>query len=177
MEKKQKALALIVGAAALEKAIGSIKNRGAKLDGDIQHAALSVLKHVDGCGDTTLADRLFNAMPNGSRRLALAEWFVTFGRMVALNSKTDSEAIKTGRVFKYEHERKTDMEGAVLKPWHECRREAAPSEVFDVQAAFASLMKRIHKAQKDGVRLVADGNMLIALEALAAKPADVSVQA
>lgn len=153
MAEKKTALKLIVGTAAIDKAIASVKNRGAKLDADIQLAGLSILAHIDQHGDTTLADRLFNAMPKGARRLALAEWFVTFGKVAALAQKTDAEAIGAGRVFGYAKDRTTDMEGAGAKPWHECRKEAAPAEVFDVQAAFHALMKRIENAKSKGIKL------------------------
>ena len=145
-------LKLIVGTAAIDKAIASIKNRGAKLDGDIQLAGLSILSNIDSCGDTTIADRLYNAMPKGSRRLALAEWMLAYGRMVPI---TDKAVLKTGRVFQYDHERTTDMEGAAVKPWHEmnAQKDKPVAEVFDVQKAFASLMARIKKAGDDGIKI------------------------
>lgn len=143
---------LIQGASAIDKAILSIKNRGAKLDGDIQTAGLSVLAHVAGCGDTTLADRLYNAMPKGSRRLALVEWMLAFGSMTLLDkADADQKArIALGHVFKYDKAKAHDAEGAEGTLWHEFRKEKEASDAFDVQAAFASLMKRIQSAQKAG---------------------------
>lgn len=139
----------------IETAIASIKNRGAKLDESIQQAGVSVILHLDKSGDTTLADRLFNAMPNGARRLALVEWLVTYGKMRVLksNNKEDAKAIKAGRVFQYMHERVTDQAGAESKMWYEFRKESAPQEVFDVQSAFLSLMNRIKHAQSKGLTI------------------------
>ncbi len=152
MEKKQTAPTLIVGAAAIDKEIGLIAKAGAKFDNRVQAAGLSVLAHVDKTGDTTLADRLINAMPKGGRKLALAEWMLAYGRMRALSSKdkADADAVKAGRVFQYMHDKSTDMQGATDTPWHEFRKEKAVSDAFDAQAAVKSLLDRLGKAAKDG---------------------------
>ncbi len=183
-EKKtaQNAIVLISGASGIEKAIASIKNRGAKLDGDIQLAGLSVLAHIDKYHDTTLADRLFNAMPKGSRRLALAEWLLAFGRMRALAGKADAEAIKAGRVFQYEHGKSTDMQGATDTPWHEFRKEKAVSEAFDAQAAVKALLARLGNAQKKGLAIehaadaLAEARALVAALEQAAVPQEGSIE-
>ncbi len=168
MEQKQTAPALIVGAAGIEKAIASIKNRGAKLDGDIQMAGLSVLAHVDKTGDTTLADRLLNAMPKGGRKLALAEWMLAYGRMRALAGKADAEALKAGRVFQYMHDRTTDMQGAEQTPWHEFRKEKAVSDAFDAQAAVKSLLARLKSANEKGMSIQHAAEALTEARALVA---------
>src|SRR5574337_342395 len=93
MTKKQ---STYMNAAGIEKAI---KGRGAKLDADIQTAGLSIINHVAEHGDTTLADRLFDAMPKGSRRVMLAEWFVAFGMIRTLDKKVaeDKAALDASR--------------------------------------------------------------------------------
>lgn len=158
MEKsksKATAVKLYGSAAEIDKAILSIKGRGVKLDADIQKAALSIIKHVDQHSDTTIADRLFNAMPAGSRRLALAEYLVAFGKMRTLknDSPDDKARLALGHVFAFDKERKTDMEEAVKTPWYEMRKEPDVAEVFDVQAAVAALLKRAAKAKEKGVRI------------------------
>lgn len=156
--KKAPALKLIVGAAAIEKAILSIGTRGARLDSDIQMAGLSIISHVEAHGDTTLADRLYQTMPKGGRRLALAEWCMAFGKMRALkgDNPDDAEALKAGRVFQFDKTRKTDMLGAVAKPWYECKKEANVATVFDVQAEFGKFMARVAKAQASGLKIEHD---------------------
>lgn len=154
--KKPATLKLIEGAALIDKAIASIKNRGAKLDQDIQIAGLSVLAHVQAHGDVTLADRLYNAMPNGSRRNALASWMLAFGKVRKLDkaNASDAEALKAGRVFGYNKEANTDMQGAQDKPWHEFKHvDGSIDEAFDVKAAVHHLLKRIQNAQKKGVHI------------------------
>ena len=149
------AVKLIIGASAIDKAILSIKNRGARLDHDIQLAGLSVLAHIEAHGDTTLADRLFNAMPKGARRLALAEWMLAFGKVEALqaNNPEHKERVAAGHVFGFAKTKNTDMEGAEGTPWHEFKKEKSVAEAFDVQAALASLLKRVQGMQAKGVRI------------------------
>lgn len=161
---------LIVGAALITKAIDSVAGRGKRLDADIQLAGLSILSHIDGCGDTTLADRLVNALPKGSRRLALVEWFVAHGKMRVLNKgdKAEAEAIKAGRIFKHEASRKTDMEGASAKQWHEFRTESEPSTVFDAQGAVMSLIARIKGAYEKGLTVEGKAEALAQLANLQA---------
>lgn len=162
---------LIVGTAAIDKAIASIKNRGAKLDNDIQIAGLSVLAHTAEHGDTGVMDRLVNAMPKSARKLALVEWMLAYGCARKLDPKNKDEAlaIKEGRVFKYEKERKLDLEGAQEKKWHEFKPEAAVSTAFDAQSAVASLLARMRAAQQKGLNIehreqaLADARALVAM--------------
>lgn len=150
------AVKLIVGAAAIDKAIASIKNRGAKLDGDIQIAALSVLSHIDQHGDYTVSDRLLSAMPKGVRRNALVGWMVAYGKVALLDKKLpeDAEKIKAGGVFKFDREKQTDMATAEATPWHTFKHtDGAPTEVFDVQKAVTQLLKRVQAMQAKGTKI------------------------
>ena len=143
---------LIKGAAEIDKAIKSIGNRGAKLDESIQLAGLSVLAHAAEHGDTTLADRLVAALPKGSRKLALVEWMLAFGKMRKLDNKVPEEAtrIKAGGIFKHDGSRTLDMDGAEAKPWHEFKPEAAISTTFDAQKAVLAVLARIKGAAHSG---------------------------
>lgn len=148
-------LKLLVGAATIDKAISSIKLRSTKITQDIQVAALSILSHVEEHGDVTLADRLYCALGVGQRRASLAMWLVAFGKMRVLDkaNNDDAAALKAGRVFGYDKARVTNMAAAEAKQWHEMQKEPDVAKVFDVQAAFANLMARITKAQKDGLTI------------------------
>lgn len=152
---KLPALKLIVGAAAIDKAIVSIKNRSGKLTQDIQAAGLSIIQHIEEHGDVTLADRLYKAMGIGQRRSSLAMWFVAFGKMRLLdkNVPDDANAIKAGRIFGFDKARSTNMPEATKKMWHEMQKEPDLDKVFDVQAAFSNLLKRIKDAQTKGVTI------------------------
>lgn len=163
------ALSIIKGAAALNKAIDSIKNRGAKLDASIQQAAVSVLAHASEHGDTTCADRLVQAMPKGARKLALVEFLLAFGQIALLDKVADKEAIAAGRVFKLDRERKLDLAQAESTPWHEFKKERAVQEAFDAQKAVAAVLARMRGAAAKGLSIehkeqaLADARALVAM--------------
>lgn len=146
---------IIKGAAAIDKAIASIKNRGAKLDASIQQAGVSVLAHASEHGDTTCADRLVQAMPKGARKLALVEWMLAYGQVRLLDkAKADeAERIKAGAVFKLDRERKLDLEGADEMHWHEFKKEAAIVTAFDAQSAVANVLSRMRGAVAKGMTI------------------------
>lgn len=150
-----KSIELYKGASAINKAIDSIKNRGAKLDTSIQLAGLSVLAHASEHGDTTCADRLVAAMPKGTRKLALVEWMLAFGQLRKLNPKDEAEAlaIKNGMLFKLDRARTLDLDAAQEKPWHEMKKEAPVSTAFDAQAAVAALLGRMRSAAANGLSI------------------------
>lgn len=162
---------IIKGAAAIDKAIASIKNRGAKLDASIQQAGLSVLAHASEHGDTTCADRLVAAMPKGARKLALVEWMLAYGQVRLLEQAKPEEAerIKAGAHFKLDRERKLNIEGADEMHWHEFKKEAAVSTAFDAQQAVANVLSRMRGAIAKGMTIehkaaaLADAQALIAM--------------
>lgn len=157
---------LIQGAAAIQKAILSIGNRGTKLDADIQKCGLSVLAHASEHGDTTLCDKLVGAMPKGARKLALVEWMLAHGQIVTLD-KLDPGVVE-GRVFKLDRTKTLDLAAAEAKPWHEFRKEAAPAEAFDAQAATKSLLTRLQSATKKGVKVTHKAEALAQARAIVA---------
>jgi hypothetical protein len=144
---------LYTTAAEIDKAIASIKGRGAKLDGDIHRAGVSVLAHATKHGDTTLADKLVLAMPKGGRKLALVEWMLAFGQIAKLDPKADKAAIAEGRLFKLDRDRKYDEVGAMGTPWTEFKPEAAVHTAFDVQAAVQSVLRRMKSAAESGMSI------------------------
>lgn len=162
------AMQIIKGAGAINKAIDSIKNRGAKLDSSIQLAGLSVLAHASEHGDTTCADRLIVAMPKGARKLALVEWMLAYGQVRKLDPKNPDEAIriKGGQTFAIDRSRTLDIESAQDKAWHEFKQEAAIATAFDAQAAVASLIARLKKAQEGGLTIEHKAEALAQAKAL-----------
>lgn len=166
---------IIKSAALIDKAISSIQLRGAKLDKDIHVAAVSVLAHAAEHGDTTLADKLVQAMPKGGRRLALVEYMLAFGSIAVLDKKADKEAIEAGRLFKLDRTKRYDEAGAVQTCWTDFKKEAAVLDAFDVQKAVASVLGRLKKATEEGktvqgrAEALAEAQALVA--ALTAEPA------
>lgn len=144
--------------AQLDKAISSIAKRGKQLDKDIQTAALSALKLLKDHGGVEWINKLYLAMPAGSRKSSLSQWFMCFGACVA---NTDA-GTKAERPFVYAKDKSTDLDAAALVEWHEMKKEPEPDEVFDIHKAVALLIAKAKKAGK-----VSDPKMLKHLEALA----------
>lgn len=144
-----------MNAAQINKAIASIASRGKKLDADIQQTGLSILNHVHEHGDSTLADRLVNALPKGSRKLALTEWLLAFGKLRVLSKSNPDDAarIKAGAIFAYDKTKSTDLDSASAKPWYEFKPEASPLTAFDAQAAVQSVLTKLSKAKANGLSI------------------------
>lgn len=161
---------IIKGAAEINKAIASIKNRGGRLDADIHAAGVAVLAHASEHGDTTLASRLVEAMPKGSRKLAIVEWMLAFGQIAKLNPKNPDHAarIKAGEVFTLDRTRTLDIAGAQETSWVEFRKEPAVATAFDVQAALKGVLARLNAAAANGLSIEHKAEALEQVRALAA---------
>ena len=142
---------IITDSKALHKAIESIAKRGARLDADIQTAGLSCIDQAARHGNTMPMDRLYNALPNGSRRLALVEWLLNYAPVKVLDKREDKDAISAGRVFKLDREKKADIEGADETPWYEFKKEREAVDAFDVLASVESFVKKWEAAMKKGI--------------------------
>lgn len=159
---------LITETSLINKAIESIAKRGQKLDHDIHVAGVSVLQHVDVHGDTTLLDKLVNAMPKGSRKGAFCEWAVAFGnvRMLDRSNDADKLAIEQGRLFAKDKSKAFDLDGAIGTAWHEFKPEPDLLTTFDAAKMVAALVKRYGKAVKDGAEITGQEAALSSLKAL-----------
>lgn len=160
----------------IDAGIKSLANRGKKFDADVQAIAISIVAHTEAHSDYTKAEALYQALPAGSRRASLVQWFLAFGKIRALNPKIAEDRAKmdAGAVFAFDRDKRTDIEGAHKTMWHAMGKpEAKPADVFDVQKAALSLLARMRKAQKDGVTIKGDNEeihaALVALE-IALKP-------
>lgn len=140
---------LLTSAAVINKAIDSIQRRGKKLDDDIQLAGLSCLNHIEQHGDDTLLNRLWGAMPRGSRRNALIEWALKYGK-VKLN---EDKGTAKERPVVYNREGGTDLDGAIEQPWYECKPEKPALEEFDFEAAYNALIRKAMKASEKGLKI------------------------
>src|SRR5690606_7574440 len=91
---------------------------------------------------------LVNAMPKGSRKLALVEWALAYGQVVVLDKKTAKD---TGRTFGLDRTKTLDLEQAIENPWMEFRAEPDPATAFDAQAAVQSVLRKLAKARQAGL--------------------------
>lgn len=126
-----------ISKADIPAAIKSITARGAKLDGDIQHVAISALHHLATSGDIMAVNALFLGMPKGSRKAALTSWYLTHGALIATTGP--DKGIKP---FAYTKDKKTDVEAGIADPWFNHSPDKKPDEVFDLQAAVAAIIKK-----------------------------------
>lgn len=128
--------------AALNKEIAAIKVAGAKLDARIQTAAVAVLEHFAQHHDNGLVNRLYHAMPAGSRKAALTSWLLTHCAVSANTAK----ATKKEQPFVYDRSKKTDPEAGEADPWYSHKLDKEPAEVFDLQKAVRALLAKAGKA-------------------------------
>lgn len=128
--------------------IKTIATRGNKLDQLIQNVAVSIVAHVGDHREASLVCKLYNAMPKGSRRLALAHWFVKYGAVKVNPSKVkgESEAIP----FLFDATATTFVEEAGKNFWFDGKKEKTLREEFDVDLALANFGKVLERAIKAG---------------------------
>lgn len=127
-------------------AISNIKMNGKALDSAIQEVGLSVLQHCAANGEVSLAIKLYNALPRGSRRNALVAWFVEFGTIAV---ELDKKKAKTHPLV-FNRLGVLDVEGAAEKPWYECKKERALADEFDFTSRLNALLKQAEKAAESG---------------------------
>lgn len=128
--------------------IKTIATRGQNLDALIQQTALSILVHVANNKEASLAGKLYNKMPKGSRRLALAHWFCKFGtiRVNPTKDKADSEA----RPFLFDGDKDLDLTGAEAMQWFDAKKEKALRDEFNFDIAMVNFKKVLDRAIKAG---------------------------
>ena len=148
--------------AEIEKAIVSVATRGKNLDRDIQLAGLSILNHVQEHGEVSLAVKLLNALPKGSRRTALVQWFLMFGKISVNTDKATSKDFP----LLFRKDGKTDLVGATETPWFDCKPEANIADVFNFQKSFDTLLNRLKHAAASGQKIEGDQAMIDAVLAL-----------
>ena len=130
--------------AALNKEIAAIKVAGAKLDARIQTAGGAVLEHFAEHKDNGLVNRLYHAMPAGSRKSALTSWLLAH---CAVSANTD-KATKQEQPFVYDRTKETNPEAGEADPWYSHKLDKAPAEVFDLQKAVRALLAKAEKAEQ-----------------------------
>ncbi len=155
---------------ALNKEIKSIATAGAKLDKMIQNTAVGVAEHFAAHKDTGLVNRLFLAMPKGSRRTALADWLLKF---VAVSVSMDASS-KKEQPFIYDKSKTTDPVAGAETMWYDLKAEKSLEEVFDVATMVRSMLNRMNKAAKlDHFNPEADKAMRQLAHAVGIKESDV----
>tara|TARA_R110002167_G_scaffold235258_1_gene440575 strand:- start:385 stop:861 length:477 start_codon:yes stop_codon:yes gene_type:complete len=130
---------LITNKSDIVAAIKSISGRGAKLDKDIQRAAVSAMSHHNEHGDVTIINELVAAMPKGARVNALRDYILAHGK-VSFDDKA--------KAFVHAKEGSFDLEGALAISWVEFKPEAE-YKPLDALKLVTALAKRIAAADSD----------------------------
>lgn len=156
----------------VDKMIVSIKGRGAKLDNDIHSTAMACMFHADTHGDVTLMCRLLLALPKSTRRNALAQWAVKFGKF------TPNEDVNTmkERPLDFDKSAKTDFDGAQAMPFWDFKnvKEGTTEWLFSnfIEGVMKSLANHAAQQGPEGQKAKAAFDALSSVtEALAITPA------
>ncbi len=137
-------------AKTINASIAAIKSAGVKLDSKIQSTAVDVLEHFMQYRDTAMVNRLYMAMPKGSRRMALADWLLKF---VAVLPNTDQKT-KAEQPFVFANKKvdammaESNLVLATSTHWYDLKKEKTVDEVFDVRAKVMALIRSIEKSTK-----------------------------
>lgn len=126
----------------INAAIALISKSGMAFDNLVQETAVAVVQHFAEHKDTGVVNRLYRAMPKGSRSTALAAWMLKFMALAVNMGETKAE-----QPFIYAKGRETDPEGAASDMWYNHKPEPKLDEVFDIQKAVRSLLSKAGKAQ------------------------------
>lgn len=148
----------------IEFAIGIIKAKGEQFDLAVQEVQLSVLNHADVHGDITMFEALFNALPKGSRRNALAEHAQKYS-CIAVNLDADPKKRKA-KPFLHVKGKATDLVGAQAEPWFEMSPEKPVDMAFDFKAQLAALLKKADRAANDPLKTFEGRDLLEAARKL-----------
>lgn len=128
----------------IDKAIIKIRTNGAALDALIQATGVEVLEHYAEHKACELVNRLFLALPAGSRKTAMASWLLAYGAV-----KVNTDAVtKKDRPFVKDDTKETKPEAAAEDMWYNHKPEKAIDETFDLQKAVRALLKRAGTAGK-----------------------------
>ena len=129
------------------KLIDGIKTRGAKLDADIQTAAVCSAIHAHQHSDASLLIRLVQALPKGSRSNALKDWML---RYAPIAFDKDGEIVFSRPYDNKDEESRTAAVAACEAATHWTEHKPEPKFVpFDLGAALAALLKKAEAAAKD----------------------------
>lgn len=129
--------------ADINKAIDTITKSGAKLDKLIQDTGVAVLTHFAEHKDTGVVNRLYLAMPKGSRSTALASWLLAYGAL----TPNVAVATKKEQPFSYDKSKDTSPEAAAEDMWYDHKPEKAVDEAFDLQKAIRGILTKASKAK------------------------------
>jgi len=155
---------LIKTQAELNKAIGSIASRSAKLDTDIHRAACSVLMHSAQHNDPDVATRLVAALGQSARKAGLMAWLCNYGAFTT----DDNGNLAYVKERREQVMSDANMAAAIAEPFWSFSPEPKYHQ-FDLAKAIASILKKAEAAltKKEQDTSLVQPDKLAALRALA----------
>lgn len=127
----------------LEAIIAGIKADGSSLDSRIQQAGLKAMAHAADHKDAHYLNLLFHALSKGHRKTAYVAWVIAFAKV---NQNDDKEAAKKVP-FVMSKTKAGDLQEAAKQEWFTFKPEPEVIEMFDLDKAIASLLKRAGDAR------------------------------
>lgn len=139
--------------AELPKAIESIQKRGKLLDADIHQAACSAVSVKGAEGDTGFINRLYLALPKGTRKVALTDWLLEYGGVIANDGSSGKP--KAEQPFLHTKDKAVNLEGGMADPWYDHKPDKAPDEVYNLLDAIAAIVRKAKGKQLEHAELLA----------------------
>jgi hypothetical protein len=133
---------LITDSTELAKAITAWGKSGSQWAKRGHELACSALARFAEHNDIGPVNRLFLAMPKGTKSTSMTLWLLTFG---ALTVNPDTKAKKTSP-FVFDKTRTTNLEGAQKSPWYDFKPDPAEPEAYDLVAAIKAIITKAEKA-------------------------------
>lgn len=151
-------------------AINALGKKYANFDQQVQELGLAAMFHTAANSEASLLDKLFKALPNGSRKLAFVEWVLANApvRTLSAQNKSDKAMLQAGCTFRFDAEKVLDLESATATLWTAFKPEASVSTAYDVQSAVKGMFKRAQDAVQQGKPLKGADLALNDLKALVA---------
>lgn len=150
--------------AELGAVIDSIAKRGKKLDQDIHVAACSAIAIKGEAGDTMFINRLYLALSAGARKVALTDWLLVYGGVVANDGSSGKP--KNEQPFLHTKEKAVRLEEGMADPWYDHKPDPKPDEVFDIMAAVNAILKKAKGKELQHAELLAPLAALVEAGAL-----------
>lgn len=126
----------------INKSIIAMAAHLAKGDSMIQSVGVDVLTHFEQFNDNGVVNRYFLAIPKGIRKTAVVSWLLAHGALAVNRDK----ATASTSPFVYDKTKVTSAAAASEDNWTTHKPEKALIEVFDLQQAVRSLIKKASSA-------------------------------
>ena len=131
---------LVQGKENIVKLITEVSVSGKKLEVMLHTAACSIIAHIEKHREVSLANQLIEALPSSTRKNALKDWFISFGKMTY-----DEES----KLMVFKKTAKTKQVEAEQMPFWTFQPEAE-YKPFNLDVAITNLVKIATARQEKG---------------------------